>query len=66
MEFIVTAVILLAAVTGGIWLESRMPDPRKRRHADFPESWRAATDAGGTPELLAPEAGQVQAFQWQA
>ncbi len=24
--------------------------------------WQAVTDAGGTPELLAPETGQVQAF----
>ncbi len=24
--------------------------------------WQAVADAGGTPELLAPEAGQVQAF----
>jgi protease I len=24
--------------------------------------WQAVTDAGGTPELLAPKAGQVQAF----
>ena len=24
--------------------------------------WQAVTDAGGTPQLLAPETGQVQAF----
>jgi hypothetical protein len=30
IEFAVTVVILLAAVIGGIWLESRMPDPYPR------------------------------------
>jgi protease I len=30
--------------------------------AELTEPWRAVEDAGGTPELLAPEAGKVQAF----
>ncbi len=30
--------------------------------AEFTEPWRAVKDAGGTPELLAPEAGDAQAF----
>jgi protease I len=29
---------------------------------ELTEPWQAVRDAGGTPELLAPEAGQVQAF----
>jgi protease I len=29
---------------------------------EFTEPWRAVADAGGTPELLAPETGQAQAF----
>jgi protease I len=29
---------------------------------EFTEPWQAVKDAGGTPELLAPEAGKVQAF----
>jgi protease I len=29
---------------------------------EFTEPWQAVKDAGGTPELLAPESGQVQAF----
>jgi protease I len=30
--------------------------------AELTEPWQAVKDAGGTPELLAPEAGQVQGF----
>ena len=29
---------------------------------ELTEPWQAVADAGGTPELLAPQAGQVQAF----
>ena len=29
---------------------------------EFTEPWQAVKDAGGTPELLAPEPGQAQAF----
>jgi protease I len=29
---------------------------------ELTEPWQAVADAGGTPELLAPETGQVQAF----
>ena len=29
---------------------------------EFTEPWKAVTDAGGLPELLAPEAGTAQAF----
>jgi protease I len=29
---------------------------------EFTEPWQAVKDAGGTAELLAPEAGQAQAF----
>jgi protease I len=29
---------------------------------ELTEPWQAVRDAGGTPELLAPEAGQAQAF----
>lgn len=29
---------------------------------EFTEPWQAVKDAGGTPELLAPEEGQAQAF----
>ena len=29
---------------------------------ELTEPWRAVTDAGGTPELLAPKAGHAQAF----
>ena len=29
---------------------------------EFTEPWQAVKDAGGTPELLAPQAGQVQGF----
>ena len=30
--------------------------------AEFTEPWQAVREAGGTPELLAPEPGQAQAF----
>ena len=30
--------------------------------AELTAPWRAVTDASGTPELVAPEAGEVQAF----
>ena len=30
--------------------------------AELTAPWQAVTDAGGTPELIAPEAGEVQAF----
>jgi protease I len=30
--------------------------------AELTAPWQAVTDAGGTPELVAPEAGEVQAF----
>jgi protease I len=30
--------------------------------AELTAPWRAVSDAGGTPELIAPEAGEVQAF----
>jgi protease I len=30
--------------------------------AELSEPWKAVTDAGGAPELIAPEAGEVQAF----
>jgi protease I len=30
--------------------------------AELTEPWRAVQDAGGTPELVAPEAGKVRAF----
>jgi protease I len=30
--------------------------------AELTEPWRAVQDAGGTPELIAPEAGEAQAF----
>ena len=30
--------------------------------AELTAPWQAVTDAGGTPELIAPEEGQVQAF----
>jgi protease I len=29
---------------------------------ELTEPWKAVSDAGGTPELIAPEGGQVQAF----
>lgn len=29
---------------------------------ELTEPWQAVIDAGGTPELLAPEAGEVQSF----
>lgn len=32
---------------------------------EFTEPWQAVKDAGGTPELLAPEAGKAQAFNHQ-
>ncbi len=31
--------------------------------AELTEPWKAVQQAGGTPRLLAPEAGEVQAFQ---
>src|SRR3954451_23716368 len=30
--------------------------------AELTEPWKAVRDAGGTPELIAPESGEVQAF----
>ena len=30
--------------------------------AELSQPWQAVTDAGGTPELLAPQDGKVQAF----
>lgn len=31
LAFIVTGAILLMAIVGGIWLETRMPDPQQQR-----------------------------------
>jgi hypothetical protein len=37
LVFVLTGTIVLAAIAGGIWLETRMPDPRERQSANLVE-----------------------------
>src|SRR5918994_174200 len=36
--------------------------PEGTEQVELTEPWKAVEDAGGTPELLSPDAGEVQAF----
>jgi hypothetical protein len=35
LVFVITGIIVLVAIAGGIWLEARMPDSHERQSADL-------------------------------